>query len=242
MTYHPRSDWVDPAYPVTGPAADWSAIDTVVIHYTAAADCPDGDWPDVVAAYLRAIQRDYVTNRGYSIGYMFAVDQHGGQWQLRGWEFRSAANKGHNEHTMPILCLVDGDRAATAVAVEAVRQLVAEGARRAGRELAIVGHGDIGATACPGVGLAAQVRAGVFTPVVEPEPEPTPPTEDDPMIAIFRPAWYVTEPNAAWLCASGGAVRPATTFDTQWAAQHGVPVIDVTDRLQYANLVKAAGL
>lgn len=62
------------------------------------------------------------------------------------------------------------------------------------------------------------------------------------MIAIYRPAWYVTEPNAAWLCASGGAVRPATTFDTQWAAEHGVPVVDVVDRVQYANLVKAAGL
>jgi hypothetical protein len=228
---------------VTGSVADWSKIDTVVIHYTAAADVPDGDRPDEVAAYLRAIQQDYVTNpnRGYSIGYMFAVDQHGGQWQLRGWEYRSAANNGHNDHTMPILCLVDGDRAATAVAVDAVRRLVAEGARRAGRELAIVGHGDIGATSCPGVGLAAQVRAGVFTPVTEPDPVP-PTSEDVQMIAIYRPAWYATEPNAAWLCASGGAVRPATSFDVQWAAGNGVPVIDVVDRVQYANLVKAAGL
>jgi N-acetylmuramoyl-L-alanine amidase len=206
VTYHPRSDWVDPAYPVTGPAADWSKIDTAVIHYTAAANVPDGDRPDEVATYLRAIQRDYVTNRGYSIGYLFAVDQHGHQWQLRGWEFRSAANTGHNEHTLPILVLVDGSAPASPLAVEAVRQLIAEGQRRSYRAYAIVGHGQIGSTACPGIGLQAQVAAGVFTPVVEPDPVPPPTEDDDAMIALDwkpgTPSWTAftwTGTHLAWV-------------------------------------------
>ena len=190
MTYHPRSEWnpLSP-YSVTGPPADWSKIDTAVVHYTAADDLIDGDpgeHAEDLPAYLANIQTSYAKpkeqgGRGYSIGYMFAVDWLGGIWQLRGWEYQSAANKGHNEHTMPILLLVDGDDPATAEAAAAVRWLISEGQRRSTRTYAIKGHGQLRvetgvgtATACPGVGLQAQVTAGVFTP--RPDPiVPSPP-------------------------------------------------------------------
>jgi hypothetical protein len=177
FTYHPRSTWVDPRYPVKGPAVEWAKVDTAVIHYTADDDVPNGDVPAAVAAYLRNIQYSYVTNRGYSIGYLFAVDQTGAVWQLRGWEFKSAANAGHNDHTFPILMLVDGNDRATWEAIVAVRWLIGDAQKLAERALTIVGHGDIGATACPGVGLRVQVKAGVFTPA--PEPAPLPVEEDD---------------------------------------------------------------
>jgi hypothetical protein len=177
FTYHPRSTWVDPRYPVKGPAIEWVKVDTAVIHYTAADDLIDGDpgeHAENLPAYIRQIQQSYVTNRGYSIGYLFAVDWLGGVWQLRGWEFQSAANLGHNDHTFPILMLVDGDDRATSHAVASVRELIGTAQLLAERPLAIAGHKDIGSTRCPGVGLYAQVKAGVFTPL-----PPVPPVEDE---------------------------------------------------------------
>jgi hypothetical protein len=183
-TVHPRSSWVDPRYPVTGPATNWGRIDTAVIHYTAADNLIDGDPGEHASnlpAYIRSIQRSYETNRGYSIGYWWAVDWLGGVWQLRGWDIKSAANATHNEHTAPILVLVDAADAATDAATESIRCLVAETSRIAGRPIAITGHGWLtGAqTECPGAGLRAQIFAGDFASR-PPEPEP----EDDDMRPI----------------------------------------------------------
>jgi hypothetical protein len=180
-TVHPRSSWVDPRYPVTGPATNWGRIDTAVIHYTAADNLIDGDPGEHASnlpAYIRSIQRSYETTRGYSIGYWWAVDWLGGVWQLRGWDIKSAANATHNEHTAPILVLVDGADAATDEATESIRALVAETSRIAGRSIAITGHGWLtGAkTECPGAGLRAQIFAGDFAPRLT---EPELPEDDD---------------------------------------------------------------
>jgi hypothetical protein len=186
VSYHPRTEWVDVRYPVYGPPIEWSHIDTAVIHYTADDVVPDGTRPDVVAGYLRAIQKSYTINRGYSIGYLFAVDQQGGVWQLRGWEYKSAANAGHNDHTFPILMLTSGVERASSAAVHATQQLIADAQAVTHRTLSIVGHGDLvgAATACPGVGLRVQLKAGVFTP----QPDPPPDEEDDvkPVITTWE--------------------------------------------------------
>lgn len=179
VTYHGRESWQDPRYPVFGPYDDPANNDTVVVHYTAADDLIDGDpgeHAEDLPAYLRNMQYSYVTQRGYSLGYSFAVDWLGGVWQIRGWEFQSAANRGHNGHTLPVLMLVDGADPATPEAVAAVRKIVAEAERRFGRELTVVGHRDIGATACPGEGLYRQVQAGVFYPNKESVVVPIKPT------------------------------------------------------------------
>jgi len=184
---HPRSSWVAPAPAITGPAITWHTIDTVVIHYTAADNLIDGDPGesyDRLDEYMRAMQTSYVTNRGYSLGYNVAVDYLGNTWEIRGTDIRCAANKGHNEHTWAILMLVDGASPANQAQVAATRRLVAHAAQMAGRPLSIVGHGQLAgaATACPGVGLRAQITAGVFTP----QPPP-PPTEDDDTMRLIQP-------------------------------------------------------
>lgn len=189
MTYHKREDWQDPRYPVFGPVDNINDNDTVVLHYTAADDLIDGDpgeHAEDLPQYLRNMQYYYVTQRGYSLGYSFAVDWLGGVWQIRGWEFQSAANRGHNNHTLPILLLVDGDDPATSFAVAAVQDLVEQAKIRYGRDLVIVGHQDIGATGCPGAGIQAQIEAGVFEPrpVVPPVVDPIP--EDDVMYSCKR--------------------------------------------------------
>ena len=127
QNYFPRETWQQTQYPVFGPLDDPSNNDTAVIHYTAMAKIDNGDVPGV----LRSIQRDYVLNRGYSVGYLFAVAQSGAVYQLRGWEYQSAANAGENNHTVPILMLVDGAGTATAAALDSARKIIAEAQRRA---------------------------------------------------------------------------------------------------------------
>ncbi len=144
-------------------------------HYTAAASVPSD-----TAAYLRSIQNDYTVNRGYSIGYNFALDRTGQAWECRGFDIKCAANKGMNDVTIAILCLVNGAAAMSPVMVDTYRQLGAEAQRRVGAALLVVGHRDIGATACPGDGIYGQVVAGVLDPAPDPppQPEPTPDPED----------------------------------------------------------------
>lgn len=176
---HPRSSWQSPAKPVTGPPIDWRRIDTVVIHYTAAPNCPEGDDRPAYAAYLRSMQASYLSSRGYSLGYSVAVATVGESWAIRWTDIRPAATKGWNDRTFAILVTVDGDRPASPAAVAEVQALIAMATTLAGRPLAIKGHGELGATACPGTGLRAQITAGVFTPT---PPPPTPTGDDMPFM------------------------------------------------------------
>ena len=71
-TVHSREAWQDPRYPVFGPFDNPGDNDTIVIHYTAADDLIDGDpgeHADNLPAYMRAMQRSYVTNdQWYRVG------------------------------------------------------------------------------------------------------------------------------------------------------------------------------
>lgn len=180
MPTHPRSAWQSSAQPVTGPAIDWRRIDAAVLHYTASANCPDGDDREAFARFLRAMQDDYVSNRGYSLGYNVAVTNTGESWEIRGVDIKPAATKGHNDHTWAILLAVDGDAPASDAACAEVRRLIAEAERLAGRTLAIKGHGELGATACPGAGIRRQIIDGVFSPRWAPPPPPPPPPTGGP--------------------------------------------------------------
>lgn len=251
-TVHPRTEWQNSAYPVTGPLDNPSNNDTIVIHYTAADDLIDGDPGEHIEDmddYHRSMQYQYVTKRRYSLGYSWSVDYLGGIWQIRGWEYQSAANAGHNDHTIPILVLVDGGDPATDLAARSIRLIVAEAERRFGRKMAIKGHGQLReetgigtATQCPGVGLRSQIAAGVFVPTSTLPPPTVPPPDDEEEMAYIA----IPPPERAgqpWLYVSS-SVRPATTFDIE----DGVPrrpmeKIPVQYRVQqYDFLKQAAGL
>jgi hypothetical protein len=170
VAIRPRADWQNPAQPVVGPKMVLSTVTMLPAHYTAAANVPADTAP-----YLRSIQNDYTVNRGYSIGYNFAVDRAGVAWELRGFDIKCAANKGMNDVTIAVLCLVDGAAAMNAAMVDTFRQLGAEAQRRVGTALLVVGHRDIGATACPGDGIYGQVVRGELEPASNPVPKPEPP-------------------------------------------------------------------
>ena len=172
-----RSDWVNRSKPVTGPAfPSWSQIRQIVIHY------PGADWADMdfnrdgredyrdTALLMDNTNAYYWSSRGYAIGYNAAADMFGHSWELRGVTFKCAANRGHNDWSFAILVIVDEHNAATSAQVDAVRDLVAQVRVLAGWDVPIVGHGQVGSTSCPGLGIRAQIADGVF------EPRPSLPT------------------------------------------------------------------
>lgn len=214
-----RTLWQNPKQPVTGPPIDWSQIDTVVIHYPGTPDSPEGDDVDRYAAWLRAMQHNYVTQRGYSLGYSCSVSTVGESWSIRGADIRPAATKGHNDHTFAVLISVDGDRPASDPAITEVRRLVAQAEQRTGRTMLIRGHGEFSATACPGAGIRAQIAAGVFRPLPIPPDPPEPPMTTSPA-TLWRHSAY----NNVFLIGAGSTVNVSPlVFES--LTHRGVPVI-----------------
>lgn len=239
---HPRTTWQDPTLPVVGPKMYWPSIIGVAIHYTAAVNLIDGDPgenPALLPAYMRAIQRDYNNRKptGYSIGYNAAVDWRGETWECRGFDIKCAAHAPLNEEYNAILMLVDGASRCTDEAAESVRQIIAEMENRAGRPLAICGHGRLPGgkpTACPGAGLLAQVAEGVFSPRYQPETPRPPdkitdpaPTDPDPSTLEDTMLKYRDKRFANVFLINGGVT---TTGGNLAAAVPGVIVTDIHDQ------------
>jgi hypothetical protein len=206
---HNREVWEDSALPVDGPAFSWADIDTIAIHYPGDDDLPDGDPgenADDLPGYIRGVQRHYETHpdRGYSIGYSVAVDWLGGTWELRGDEFRCAANSGWNHRTVAIWVLVDGADACTPEAAAAVRNLVAQCWGHMATAPNPVGHRQIATsgTPCPGTGIWAQLEAGLFVPSPD---APPPPDEEDDMTPQEREKLIDDIATAVW-------AKPIDTF------------------------------
>jgi hypothetical protein len=239
--FHARSTWVHPAPPITGPAMRLDRVDTIAFHYPA-GNTPDGDPTDRtdIAAFLRAVQLDYERNRGYSIGYGFAFDHRGDVWELRGWDIATAANKGHNGHTLAFLLIVDQDAGAPPAMVSTIREYVAEAERRTGRRLELTGHGRLqgAATACPGAPVLAQLDAGLFRPTTAPSAPPTP-MEDEVMIAR-RVRMRGTK--NVFLIGAGPATHLTPELNDAYD-KAGVPMIVVEFHAQFAlSAVAQAGL
>jgi len=194
LTYtHNRSAWVT-TRPVTGPAFNWAGINLIVIHYTAADDLIDGDpgeSADRLDDYIRSAHNSYLNdpNRGYSLGYSIAVDWLGGTWEIRGDTFKCAANLNLNDRAIAILVLVDWQDPASKFATAAIQNLVSQIRAKAPGAI-IIGHREgpqyhpkATKTRCPGDGVFAQLKAGVFEPGTTPPADP--PTDPGPTTSTY---------------------------------------------------------
>lgn len=189
--YHPRTEWEQVGFRMASDftrlptAIKLGAVDQMVAHYTGAKDLPDGDPGEDLASvqgYLRAIERDYLTNRteggyirkvdavyfpGYHTGYSFAVDWLGGCWEIRGFDYLPAATNQHNGHTVAVLFLVDGAFPAPDAMWATARAIGRETRRRSGRadfQPQFTDHGSLTAssgtgtvTPCAGAGIRNQL-------------------------------------------------------------------------------------
>ena len=234
----PRSQWQDPQMPVKGSALIKYKIALLPAHYTAMTTVPSD-----TKAVLRSIQRDYTNNRGYSIGYNFAIDQKGKIWECRGYDIRCAANVKRNDDTIAILCLVDGAQPMNAAMVNSFKALGADAQRHFGRSLKVVGHRDIGSTACPGDGIYGQVKAGKLDPgdAPAPTPGPTPPPvgEDDTVQCVFESQTTPKEFNAMFF---GTADSQGRTIELQWSGDGNDPAVQERIKVMLDNFGPPRGL
>jgi len=237
VTIRPRQDWQSASQPVVGPAINLSKITLLPAHYTAASTVPSDTPP-----YLRAIQNDYTVNRGYSIGYNFAIDKAGVAWELRGWDIKCAANKDMNEVTIAILCLVDGANAMNDNMVQTFTEIGAEAESRCRKDLLVVGHRDIGSTSCPGDGIYRQVQSGILEPGSAPTPippTPTPTPGDDMTIRIFESQTNPKEFNAMFFGECDSLDR---SIELQWSGDGGDPAVQARIAVMMENFGPARPL
>lgn len=187
-TYHPRSEWVEDCFPITGTRMKPEDIWQPVAHYSSALNLPDGDIGEFnyqIPPFLRSANRDYWLNRkntkytricnrdlpGYSLGYLFWIDWLGGVWEVRGFDFFSAANAGHNSYTAPFMFITDRHDPASDLAWKSARALWREFRLRSGRtdfRNRPLGHGELyeqsgvgTPTICPGIPIIQQLHSGI---------------------------------------------------------------------------------
>jgi hypothetical protein len=190
---YPRPRWEQPGLEVAAhtnsAAVWWPWIDTVVVHYPGCSSCVPAPTAANMINSIQRTQRDYVLNRGYSVGYNFLVCPNGDIIEGRGFDFMNAANyykrpwgdkpdANGNYHSISIQVKVNGDGqtapAANTAQVAAVNAIITEVERRAGRTVNVIGHRDTKPTSCPGNAIYQQIQQGVFgaTPVEPPTPPP----------------------------------------------------------------------
>ena len=170
--YLSREEWQPAEHPISGPRQNTGQITHGRAHFTAATRIGDP------VAFLRMTQRDYKVNRGYSVGYLYAVDTLGVVYELRGTDFRSAANNGDkppydtynlNPYTAPVLFLVDGhnrlttDQARSGRAVyRYMQQRTIDAGGKAWISSSALPHSESDNTNCPGNGIRLDIAEGLL--------------------------------------------------------------------------------
>ena len=203
VKWHQRSDWVEPGYPVTGPAFDPAPVEFIVVHY-GAVPWSEERLRDTIG-YWRSTQRYYVNDRGYSIGYQWGVARGDASvWELRGFTFRNAANgslsnsspyraqlaPNPNVKTVSLHVILPMSGEYLPHQLDACRAAVAAIRARVGRTLPVIPHSDVTQTSCPGDPMRRAIAAGLLEPVAPPPPPPPPPP---PEAVVFDHVYaYVT--------------------------------------------------
>ena len=229
-----RSEWQDPAKPVTGPARK-AATTATIVHYEGGgrtSHVADG------AQWCRNAQSYYLSRPppdDFSLGYNYAVISAGPQdglaYEIRGTDINNAANKGDdrdgfpynaNDYTRSIIVLGIEGQAMTAAAMWAVSDLTVGD---------LFGHLDVDSTSCPGDPYYAQL------PAIR-QLATNPPEDDMPhlIVKIFKPPADMPG-NPPWLLAIDGAVRYASSSDAAAVADH-----EVLNSEQYPLMLKSANL
>lgn len=274
-TVHQRSAWVDPKYPVFGPSDHTGVFEDLVAHYPGTSDVPDRDYQGHIYVdpakfnndlfgYYRQMNRSYLEQRGYAVGYQFGIDYLGGVTVLRGLDLNNAANAGGklpgnwNHRSASVQFVTDIDQPATDLQLYSFAMIVAS-LRVLGHRATVRTHSYGEWTACPGP-VGDQLAAGMGEPSywVQHGPPPgaaplpdylVPPKEED----MKRP--YIAKPPASrhgqsWLYVGESGVTPASSADIGEVPELDMQSISGTNTVtgkpyrdeQYDALKKAAGL
>jgi hypothetical protein len=164
----PRAAWQSTTNPIAGTPAVPHEWRWNTLHYCGV----DVNTSDPVRL-LRNMQTSWTNQKGYSLGYNFAVFDTGVAYEIRGFDLRCAANgdQTSNRPGVAILLAIPAiDGQPTDAMIEAVRDLVAHTRARVPQSLLINGHREVRPqpTACPGHTIMAMIAAGTFEPTTEP--------------------------------------------------------------------------
>ena len=197
--FFPRSDWEVPGKTISGPAINRALVSSITVHYPGGNTGPL-DTVERQRDYLRRMQADYLTSRGYSLGYSWVVMPDGNVWESRGLLYRNAADgsSSWNLHGVSIQFATPTiNTPLTAAQINAARWLYAEVSHACGRDLTYVAHGAVRnqvwpaqaldgqwQTACPGQAVWAQ-HLLLYPPLEPPVPEPIP-TEEPMRVVVFE--------------------------------------------------------
>jgi LysM repeat protein len=156
----------------------------VIIHHSVTAE---GKSQAQVEAILRRIDAQHRANGWGGIGYNLAVDYAGRIYEARGIDILGAHARGSNTKGYGICYIGDGRKGVTPKAVEAIRKLVIQLQARSLKKLKVVGHNNVGSTACPGKHLIAEVKKKTFESPYPLPVVPKPPVAPARKYVIVRP-------------------------------------------------------
>lgn len=203
-----KSEWGGRAAKSGAASQTISKITRVTIHHTTGSS-GDGSF-ESSAKLIRGHQNYHMNTNGWKdLGYHYIVDKKGRIFAGLSLSKVGAHAAGHNTNNIGIAYLGDSSSTMPAAAKAAIKELYGYLVTRVGKNLAIYGHRDLNATACPGNASYNWLKAEgavkgkkpvswrpvkpeepVVPPVVVPEPEPEPPVvvpepEPEPELPIF---------------------------------------------------------
>lgn len=202
-----RSEWLGSTrWLGSGSKMSKAAVTDLVVHYPGHDNLPASQ--SAVPARLRSEQDFYLRKSSpYDLGYNWVIDPWGGVWEVRGWEWRNAANGSQrpsnwNAVSVSVQFQTRLDGRPTVAQLDAFVQLYNEATKVFGRRLNVYGHGegrsrgfsDATVTSCPGPVLVkacvdAVVSAGKSEPAQpkpSPSPSPAPAVAPDDAVLLYR--------------------------------------------------------
>jgi hypothetical protein len=154
-----RSVWLPKGELFNGRRFEPEKINQIIFHYIGTPKAPTNSSSWMLNEHRRTMRLE----QPYSYMYNAHVGLDGKTWEGRGVEFRNAANgAATNPTTWSIVFGVNGQNQASPEQIAGARRLVNGLRSLLGRDIPIVPHRDIVATQCPGEGITAQIRSGVF--------------------------------------------------------------------------------
>lgn len=258
LAINERENWERSEEPVSStfpfPADD---ITHGVSHWPGAGDSfiPPTTDTDTIA-WLRAMQHDYLTVRGFSLGYGFHISQTSfpfNIWEVRGFDFRNAANDGDkppfdrdnfNKVSISIQYAASVARPITPDQIMAGRYLLSHIDTVIGFKVDLIGHRDSDDTSCPGDVIYSKIPILATRPIGAPLPIEPKEVEDMKFIGFFEDAYYVGD--EVWTKRYGPKLATAIISRYEKAGQplrsFKAPRIKVNDLEEVPTLASLRGV
>lgn len=186
-TYLPRLAWTKhgPAKPMKAMKA--GPLKGFALHWPGSTEKTiDASRESAIAGRLEGYREFHVDTRGWSdIAYQYAIDQAGRVWECRGLTWISAANGNQAVNTShgAVLLVLGAKEAPSAAMIQAVRDFRTRiWLRKFPKATAVVGHGNLFKTDCPGPPVAELIKKGVFLGQPKPPEPPHPPKPPTPPV------------------------------------------------------------